>query len=622
MKFSTCYLVRVLATGFIVLTLLSIPLFWIRFFCRVNLSELTPDDARIVSIDPSGYISPDIEEDPNITQHSQVSANMDQAYFMSLGVFDYLISRCPMGRRSDVFVARSDENWAYFDRSSGRIICRYTQTEAMPDRSDLRRQVQYHIGPDGISEIPDEALGRFVEPIIDFNWQNWGSKQPNPPELIMYDRKLGRFFKVDFDRATVAKGPQIGDANLHQPIQIGWPEKTPFMLHLNWQAPRVDTSGDCDANLHQPIQIGWPEKTPFMLHLNWQAPRVDTSGDSRYYGSSYGRRSGDVIQSAQYYPASPHLLVLDKSGRIDLLDKKTLEFAGTAGRLPVPRTLFGSNRMATPDNTLSYAVRPLYLGERLWPPDSEDNNDPVPDPNSLRYAGMFAASLSRDGTSVAVNAFDDKGGLSKYSGSGSARYSGRRRTSRNSSDEVYFGTAWAPMFTFGKYLTETLHPPILSVASCFTASSFEAGAGHRALFLLPNSFFAMNARASRQRISVRIMATLLLILPSIILAAWLAAQVTKNATAIGIPKNARCFWTLLTLAFGLAGYITYRLTRPAITLVTCPNCGKGRRPDTDTCHHCTAKWEIPELIPPTWRVLDSQRTTCESIIHPNQETNS
>ena len=587
MKFSTCYLVRVLATGFIVLTLLSIPLFWIRFFCRASLSELTPDDARIVSIDPSGYISPDIEEDPNLTQRSQVSAKINQDYFMCLGIFDYVISRYPMGRRSDVFVARSDENWAYFDRASGRIICRYTQTEPMPDRSSLYRQVQYHIGPDGISEIPDETLGRFVEPVIDFHWQSWGSKQPNPPELIMHDKKLGRFFKVDFDRATVAKGPQISD-----------------------------------ANLHQPIQIGWPEKTPFMLHMNWQAPRVDTSGDSRYYGSSYGRPSGDVIQSAQYYPASPHLLVLDKSGRIDLLDKKTLEFAGTAGRLPQPRTLFGSNRTATPDNTLSYAVRPLYLGERLWPPDSEDNNDPVPDPNSLRYAGMFAASLSRDGTSVAVNAFDDKGGLSKYSGSGSARYSGSRRTSRNSSDEVYFGTAWAPMFTFGKYLTETLHPPILSVASCFTASNFEAGAGHRALFLLSNSFFAMNARASRQRISVRIMATVLLMLPSIILAAWLAAQVTKNATAIGLPKNARCFWALLTLAFGLAGYITYRLTRPGITLVTCPNCGKGRRPDTNTCHHCTAKWEIPELIPPTWRVLDSQRTTRENTTDPNQEADN
>lgn len=593
MKFSTCYLVRVLATGFIVLTLLSIPLFWIRFFCRVSLSELTPDDARIVSIEPSGYISPDIEEDPNLTQRSQVSAKIDQDYFMCLGIFDYVMSMYPMGRRSDVFVAGSDENWAYFDRASGRIICRYTQQESMPDRSNLYRQVQYHIGPDGISEIPDETLGRFVEPIIDFHWQNWGSRLHNLRDLIMYDKKLEQFFKVDFDRATVTKGPQISDANLHQPIQIGWPEKNPFLLHVNWQAPQKDFSD-----------------------MEYSSPSYTLPG------SGYGRRRGDVMRSAQYYPASPHLLVLDKSGRIDLLDKKTLEFTGTAGRLPQPRTLFGSKRTATPDNTLSYAVSPLYLGERLWPPDSEDNNDPVRDPNSLRYAGMFAASLSRDGTAVSVNAFDDKGGLSKYSDSGSARYSGRRRTSRNSSDEVYFGTAWAPMSTFGKYLTETLHPPILSVASCFTASSFEAGAGHRALFLLPNSFFAMNARASRQRISVRIMATVLLMLPSIILAAWLATQVTKNATAIGIPKNARCFWTLLTLAFGLAGYVTYRLTRPGITLVTCPNCGKGRRPDTDTCHHCTAKWEIPELIPPTWRVLDSQRTTRENTVDPNQETNS
>ncbi len=575
MKFSTYYFVRVLATGFIVLTLLSIPLFWIRFFCRASLSELMPNDVRTVSIEPSGYIAPEIEEDPNLTQRSKISAIIDQNYGMSLGLFDYVMSRYPMGRRSDVFVARSDENWAYFDRVSGRIICRYTQTETMPDRSSLYRQVQYYIGPDGISEIPDEALGRFVEPIVDFNWQIWGSKQQNPPELVMYDKKLGRFFKIDFDRATVTQGPQLSDANAHQPVQIGWPEKNPFLLHLNWQAPQKEFS---DTEYYKPSRS--------------------------LAGFGYGRQCGDIMRSVQYYPASPHLLVLDESGRIDLLDKKTLEFIGTAGRLPQPQTLFGSKHTATPDNTLSYSVSPLYLGEPFRPLDSDDEDQPAPDPNSLRYVGMFAASLSRDGTAISINAFDDKGGLTKYSGSGSARYRGRR--SGTSSEQVYFGTAWAPMSTFGKYLTEIIHPPVLSIASCFTALSFEAGAGHRALFLLPNSFFALNAGNNRERLSARVLVTLLLIWPSIVLAGVLTSRVTKDAAALGLSSSARCLWTVLTLAFGLAGYMTYRLTRPAITLVTCPNCGKGRRPDTETCHHCRQGWDVPELTPPAWRVFGDQ----------------
>jgi uncharacterized paraquat-inducible protein A len=61
-----------------------------------------------------------------------------------------------------------------------------------------------------------------------------------------------------------------------------------------------------------------------------------------------------------------------------------------------------------------------------------------------------------------------------------------------------------------------------------------------------------------------------------------------------------------TIAFGLTAYITYRLTQPKITLVTCTNCGKLRRPDMARCHRCGSKWHIPELTPPAWRVVDKQ----------------
>lgn len=578
MKLFTNYPVRVLATGLIVLILLSIPLFWLRFFCRACLSEIMPDDARSAVIESSGYISPDIEGDPNIVEHSKVSARIDQDYFMCLGIFDYLMSRY----RSDVFVAESEDNWAYFNRPSGQIICRYNDVEIMPDKNKTFRQVQYYIGPDGISEVPDEALGRFVEPIIDLQW-NWNRAQEKLPDLILYDKKLRQFFRIDFDLATVTKGPQISDKDVHNPTQLGWLDKNTFMLHLNWSAPRMDFS------------------------------KIDRLYSS-YIPSTpdYGGQAGDAIQSRQYNPASPHLLVLDESGRVDLLDKQTLQFIGTAGRLPEPRTLFGSKKAATPVNTLSYSARPLYLGKRLWPHDPENKEKPKFDPNSLKYAGMFAASLSRDGTGMTVTAFDEKGMMIKEPfGS---------RTKSNRSEEVYFGTAGAPLCTLVKYLAESVHPPILSIASCFTASTFEAGAGHRSLFLLPNSFVAMNARENREDRAVKIVTALFLLLPSIILATWLAGSVTKDAAAVGLSNNLRRFWALLTLAFGLAGYITYRLTRPTVTLVTCPNCGKGRRPDTETCHHCTAKWEIPELIPPTWRVLDSQGTTCESITDFNQKT--
>ena len=160
------------------------------------------------------------------------------------------------------------------------------------------------------------------------------------------------------------------------------------------------------------------------------------------------------------------------------------------------------------------------------------------------------------------------------------------------------------MLTIGKFLAENLHPPIFSVASYFTASAFEAASGHRALFFLPNSFIAIKAGDRGENFAERFMSALWFILPSIILAIWLACRVSKDAVVVGLSENARAYWIIGTLAFGLTAYITYRLTRPKITLVTCPNCGKMRRPDMAKCHRCKSDWHVPELIPPVWRVVD------------------
>ncbi len=562
MKLLTNYSVRVLATGFVVLTLLSIPLFWLRFMCRMSLAVRIPEAGRTVSIEPSGYISPEIDEDPNLTQRSRVTAKMNPEMFpASLGITYYFASRSPMGSNSNVFVDKSRENWMYFDEKSGQIVCRYTDTETMPDRNTLRRQVQYHVGPEGISEISDEGLGRFIEPIISQSWVTWGHDRARPADLILYDRKLRQFFKIDFDRPTVVKGPALGDDASHDPVRMGLLSKNPSYMHLDFSPPRKEAAG------------------------------------YHYYTGQYGRQSGAVIQSGQHHSAGPHLLVLDKSGRIDLLDKETLQFVGIAGRLPRPATLCGHEKSATPDSMLSYQVKPLYLGDPIDPNEAEGRSGQTRDPNSLRYAGMFAASMSRNGTAVAITTFDDKGQTKEQIPN--------KRQHDNSAEMAYYGTPLAPLSTVVMYITESLHPPILSVASCFTASAFEAGAGHRALFLLPNSLIAMNARDNRDPIGVKFVAALLLISPAVILAAWLACRVARDAKTVGLPRNLRRFWALLTLAFGLAGYITYRLTRPTMTLVTCANCGKPRRPDTETCHHCKSKWQVPELIPPTWRVLAS-----------------
>ena len=145
----------------------------------------------------------------------------------------------------------------------------------------------------------------------------------------------------------------------------------------------------------------------------------------------------------------------------------------------------------------------------------------------------------------------------------------------------------------------------MSIASYFTADSLEATVGHRSLFILPNSFIGMKGRDVSEHIGTSFYAALLIILPSIILAILLAWRVSKDTAVVGLSESAKLYWLIGTLAFGLPAYITYRLTRPKITLVTCANCGNPRRPDMEKCHRCGSKWRVPELTPPTWRVVDS-----------------
>jgi len=542
MRSRSNYPIQVLAAGFLVLVFLSLSLFWASWLCKSILADIMPMDYRTVNITPSGLVPAEIESDPNVLQlgPSGVHAHIIHPEApQALGIANYLSDKAPEGRHSNIYyLDASDEGWEwiYFDEGIGQIVRRYAYTERMPDRTAMRKKVQFYVGPEGISEIPDKKLGRFTSVVADL------SDLTDLTPLILYDRNLRRFFAINFKDKNINKGPQLSKDDPHQPVDIGILSKNAGVLDLYWLPPTSQNHKD---------------------------------------GVSYSR-SGQV--PIRQRSSEQYVLVLDESGRIDLLDKETLEFAGTAGRLPAPETFFPADKRVTPDDLLAYRVLPIAL--------KEDH----------KYRGLFAAAVSREGTALALAVFDANGVPIKSDQTWTSVRRGNRRT--YSSSAVFFGAPWAPVMTIGKFLLENLHPPILSLASYFTAGSIEAASGHRAMFLLPNSFIAMKGRDARGNIAARFLSALLLILPSIVLAILLAMRVGKDAAVVGLPQKTRSFWTLGTLAFGPAGYITYRLTRPKITLVTCANCGKPRRTDMDKCHRCGSKWDVPELTPPAWRILN------------------
>ena len=578
MKPLTNYPIRVLATGIVVLILLSIPLFWLRFVCQFFLPGRIPPDARTVSIQSSGTLPYQTEHDPNVVQHSMATAGLKKdMLFFCLGCIDYFQANSPGGCRSNVFFVDSDKEWMYFDKQSGRLIYRHIDKQTMPDNSKFQTEVQLYIGPEGMSEIQDESLGRFINPIADRRWL--GRNLLHLGELILYDKKLHRFFKIDFNRKTVAKGPETNKNyyEVHNPIQIGRLSKNlPLLDYLYWTPPKIE---DPNKNIKRP------------------------------YDSKPALKS--IIDFTHSYDAGQYMLVLDESGRIDLLDEEMLKFIERtvwvpgidkqilssiekSGWLPAPETFFHSmNIYSAPRDLLGYDVLPISFE------------------NYSSYKGMFTVSLSRDGTAITLDCFDARGNrVGWQEGTEVTKQIGHlSKTKLRSAKAAFFEAPWGPVIAIGKFVAENLHPPILLVASYFTAWSFEAGTGHRALFLLPNSFVAMKNRQNLWKINTadKLLHALLLMLPSIILGIWLASRVVRDANIVALSGKAKVFWIIASIAFGPAGYITYRFTRPKVILITCANCGKLRRPDMDICHHCGSEWNIPELTPPEWRVLDKER---------------
>ncbi len=321
MKLKISYPVRIFATGFVVLTLLSIPLFWLRFVCEISLASRMLHEGGDVIIMPSGLVPPELENDPNVVSHSHVSASMNIEEPLFLGIIDYFEASVPGGRQSNIYYVKFDVQawvWIYFDDRIGQISCRYnTIIITMPDKTAHSKEEQLYVGPEGISETADKGLGRFIDPIVDSTHWEW------PSNLLqtLYDRKLRRFFTIDFEKRTVLKGPQLAKDDKHKPVQIGFLRKNSnFVYYMDWSAPQIKVAED---EKEKGRYIRSPSTKPLP-------------------GTNYGQGSG------------PYLLVLDETGRIDLLDRKTLEFAGTAGRLPAPQTLFSSKQSVTDKDLLGY----------------------------------------------------------------------------------------------------------------------------------------------------------------------------------------------------------------------------------------------------------------------------
>jgi hypothetical protein len=549
------------STGFVILLLISIALFWGRFFCDSFLFGRMARPYKEVKITPSGLLPAAIENDPNVAVHSSFRGNIGYpgaAGFSTLGIADYFLQMI-----SEWEIKRPDNGYIptmatlNFDKDRGLIVYRNTYWNNTADYNTINEKMFLYAGPEGVADKPSKELGRFIAPL------RTGFEYGMSP--ITYDSSLHRFYKIDLDKREVVKGPDMKKGDDYVPVQIGLVHKGYEMIYAWWTPPQKKVlNKDADANKPR----------------NW----TYESAVNKYYP-----------------PAGQFIPILDQTGLILLVDRETLEIAGKAGFLPAPDAFFDTGlTRARPKDLLSFEIEPVALH-----PDG-------------RYLGIGVAAQSREGTSMKIAVFDSNGVLLEDKNTGIKgmetidAYSNTNKThtwydfeiNMASNKAFFWGKPWSPAVTILRFMLENLQGPILSAATYLTADTFEASSGHRALFLLPNSFIAMKGRQTNTNPLWRFSSAILLILPSIILSILLAFNTAKDAANLGLSKNARLCWVTGVLAFSIVGFICYRLTRPKITLVTCVNCGKGRRPDMETCHRCGSHWLVPELQAPNWHVTD------------------
>ena len=555
----TSNLINIVATGCIVLVLLSLLLFWGRFLCVVHLINNIPAGSSRIIISPSGLIPDEpaperaVEEvffryrtpepnEPNF-KFSGIYADINRylVFSKAIGAFwDIAAKIVPYyGVNERVYYWYDKENGSIcFDKRSGLIIRRHEDKKTGP--------VELFAGPNGVSGVADSSLGRFYDPIVTEGWAT---------NLCLYDKKTRCFYVIDFAGGRVSKGLQLAQGDRREPIAIGAIEErigNELPVELWWS-------------------VGWCPPMIWNAEKDWKSRRVFLPGSSEEY-EFYG-----------WDWTNTYIPVLDKTGRIHIYNTKEQSLT-QCGYLPMPQSLFMWERLndvARPKDVLAYQIQPFYAVLRS--PGEGKKAGRIID---TKYLGMGAACVSREGVAMAMGVFDPNGRLI-YEG-----YAG-----------VYSKSFGSTLATIDLFFLENLQPPVFEIASYLCGNSIEPSAGHRALFILPNSFVGMLGRYSGEKFDREVF-LLLLIGPSLILSVWLAFRVRKDAKIIGLSGTAKKWWTVGTIAFGLPAYITYRLTRPKEALVTCQNCGQLRRPDMEICHRCGSKWEIPELTPPNWRICD------------------
>ena len=596
MKISRYYPVDVIATGLLVLIVFCLSLFW----CRV-LAHRMIRPPQAVRVSPSGLVSDDIEHDPNTVAKSRIVGGQQrvpaQVFLGRHDDIDCWLSDSlkpdrlrPRPRSTQVSSAPDQDDWKKrsWQPKTGQLVeTLFAEKKTSGRYTQWDQRITAHVGPQGFSEQGTEAIGRFYDPLV---IQAGGDKDA----VLLYDQKQRCFFRIDFADQQIRQGPEVPTGV--SVLQFGDIGKNEELLDTSWYPPqRMETEQEREerqkesrarkdsametygtpGDPNDPNMPGGAVILPGMMMdprymemmgmgPGWAYGWSSRGMDGRQYMDTEDEEALQRIAIVQGVLSSPRatVLVLSTSGHIYELNVETLALSQPLGRFPELKY----SKLNKPGSALAHQVKLFYL-------DGE-------------YAGCVVTTLSRDWTELGVSVFDKSGWVSGFS---------ERSQWQGNTDGLAALTI--------KSAAEVLHPMGFSLLSLVWGVDCEAIRSHRALFIQSDSFAVNTLRNTDRNLVHRVSAIVFWFSMPLALGIFLAWLMARDVRRLGLPDACRTAWTLAALALGPVAYVTYRITRPDLSLVTCSNCGRLRRVDQEQCHLCNAAWDVPELTAPAWRVV-------------------
>ncbi|MBM4103113.1 MAG: hypothetical protein FJ263_03555 [Planctomycetes bacterium] len=455
-----------------------------------------------------------------------------------------------------------------YDKKIGQFVIQDINYE---QKEPLQKIVGY-IGPKGYSANVNPQVGTFSNPF----YVHWLRLSPGVMAHIVYDNILRRFYRIEInyairkpdskttfyiispDSIKVVEGPQL---QIDKTIVDRWKwKRNGYDFSLSWMPPQ------------QRIR---------KLKPDYSEGQYASADPNNLPDGAYRETFIPFENAPKSFAYKIDFLILCEDGKIDSIDGNTLTVAGCAGYLP--QVGFYQQSLSNhPQDLGDYDILGLY------------------DPND-KHLGTAVAAVSRDGLSMQIVFYDDKGNLIKTS-LPPCFYSDDNNFSGLS---VLTSIPRGPLLITLRYLWENLQPPVLRLLDLPASQWFNPETGYSHLFVRPNSMIGL-MKIEFDSFNFWLL-WLFLMLPSLVLSLLLATSARIKAAQMGYPALSKDGWFVAILTFGIPAYITFRLMLPKERMITCANCGNLRRVEFENCQSCKRDWQKTKSLttPPDWSAKDT-----------------